>query len=68
MTGIIDRFEGGFAVVETDSGFVNIPTDSLPAGAGEGSRASIRTGQPGAGNHPKTRNRIKPTETDRFSK
>ena len=41
MRGIIDRFEGGFAVVETDGGFVNIPREKLPAGAGEGSVLEI---------------------------
>jgi len=33
---IIDRFEGDFAVVETDDGFVNIPRIDLPVGAQEG--------------------------------
>ena len=33
---IIDRFEGDFAVVETDKGFVNIPRSELPKGAKEG--------------------------------
>jgi len=33
---IIDRFEGEFAVVETDTGFVNIPRSDIPAAAKEG--------------------------------
>ena len=33
---IIDRFEGDFAVVETDNGMVNIPLSELPDGAKEG--------------------------------
>ena len=41
MRGIIDRFEGGLAVIETDGGFVNIPKESLPAGATEGSVLEI---------------------------
>ena len=36
MKGIIDRFEGEFAVVETDKGFVNVPRAKLPAEAKEG--------------------------------
>ena len=36
MKGIIDRFEGEFAVVETDGGFVNVPKAKLPAEAKEG--------------------------------
>ncbi len=36
MKGIIDRFEGEFAVVETDGGFVNVPKAKLPAEANEG--------------------------------
>ncbi len=44
MRGIIDRFEGGTAVVETDAGFVNIPKENLPAGAAEGSVLNIGPG------------------------
>jgi hypothetical protein len=33
---IIDRFEGEYAVVETSTGFVNIPRTELPPGALEG--------------------------------
>ena len=33
---IIDRFEGEFAIVETDSGMVNIPITELPKNAKEG--------------------------------
>ena len=33
---IIDRFEGEFAVVETDTGFINIPRAEIPADAREG--------------------------------
>ncbi len=33
---IIDRFEGGLAVVETDSGMMHIPLSDLPKGAKEG--------------------------------
>ena len=33
---IIDRFEGEFAVVETSTGFINIPRSELPASAREG--------------------------------
>jgi len=33
---IVERFEGDFAVVETDDGFVNIPRVDIPAGAREG--------------------------------
>lgn len=36
MKGIIDRFEGEFAVVETDGEFVNVPKAKLPAEANEG--------------------------------
>jgi len=33
---IIDRFEDGYAVLETDNGFVNIPRADLPSKAREG--------------------------------
>jgi len=33
---IIDRFEGEFAVVETNNGFINIPRIDIPAAAQEG--------------------------------
>ena len=33
---IIDRFEGDKAVLEVDTGHVNIPTSNLPKGAKEG--------------------------------
>jgi len=33
---IIDRFEGDFAVVETDNGMVNIPRSDVPTSAKEG--------------------------------
>jgi len=33
---IIDRFEGDFAVTETDKGFINIPRSDLPEEAQEG--------------------------------
>jgi hypothetical protein len=33
---IIDRFEGDFAVVETDTGFINIPRAEIPVAAKEG--------------------------------
>jgi len=33
---ILDRVEGDFAVLETDSGMINIPRSDLPAGAKEG--------------------------------
>ena len=42
MTVIIDRFEDGFAVVETgDKQFINIPRGVLPANAKEGDVISI---------------------------
>ena len=33
---IIDRFEGEFAIVETDKGMVSIPRADIPAAAREG--------------------------------
>jgi len=33
---ILDRFEGDLAVIETDTGLLNIPRSELPAGAKEG--------------------------------
>ena len=38
---IIDRFEGHFAVVETSTGMVNIPTDDIPKEAKVGSVLSL---------------------------
>ena len=36
MKGIIDRFEGRFAIVETHDGFIKLERSSLPPEAGEG--------------------------------
>jgi len=33
---VIDRFEGEYAVIETDKGMINMPRAELPAGAKEG--------------------------------
>ena len=33
---IIDRFEGDFAVIETENGFINIPRKDVPSNANEG--------------------------------
>ena len=33
---IIDRFEGDFAIVETDNGMINVPKSELPENAKEG--------------------------------
>ena len=33
---IIDRFEGEFAVIEADSGMINIPRSEIPPSAKEG--------------------------------
>ena len=38
---IIDRFEGPFAVVETDQGMINIPISDMPEGAKEGDVLTI---------------------------
>lgn len=38
---VIDRFEGGFAVVETDKGMINIPQSDIPDGATEGDVLSL---------------------------
>lgn len=39
--GIIDRFEGGFALIETDEGMVQIARDRLPADSQEGDCVTI---------------------------
>ncbi len=41
MRGIIDRFEGDFAVTETEEGMKDIPRSSLPPEAKEGSVIEI---------------------------
>lgn len=42
MNVTIDRFEGSFAVVETENGsFYNLPLPLVPTGADEGSVVSI---------------------------
>ena len=33
---VIDRFEGGYAVLVSESGSITVPADELPAGAAEG--------------------------------
>ena len=38
---IIDRFEGDYAVVETDKGMINIPRSDLPTNAKEGDTLRI---------------------------
>lgn len=41
---IIDRFEGGFAVLETDEGMVNADRGLIPEGAEEGSVLRLENG------------------------
>lgn len=41
---IIDRFEGDFAVVETDSGMTNISRELLPENAKEGDVIGVTDG------------------------
>ena len=38
---VIDRFEGDFAVIETDNGMINIPRSELPTVAKEGDTLRI---------------------------
>ncbi|MDR2900006.1 MAG: DUF3006 domain-containing protein [Treponema sp.] len=38
---VIDRFEGDFAVIETDKGMINVPMSDLPSGAKEGDMLSL---------------------------
>ena len=42
---IIDRFEGGFAVVETDDGMINVDRSFLPADAREGDVLTCENGR-----------------------
>ncbi len=42
---IIDRFEGEYAVVETDGGMINIERGKLPANAAEGDVIELRGGE-----------------------
>ena len=39
---IIDRFEGGFAVIETSAGIINVPIADVPTGAKEGDVLTIQ--------------------------
>ncbi|WP_164174055.1 DUF3006 domain-containing protein [Ruminococcus flavefaciens] len=41
---IIDRFEGEYAVLETDSGMKNVPRDMLPEEAREGDVVELKNG------------------------
>lgn len=41
---IIDRFEGEYAVLETDSGMKNVPRDILPEEAREGDVVELKNG------------------------
>ncbi|MCR4637700.1 DUF3006 domain-containing protein [Ruminococcus sp.] len=41
---IIDRFEGEYAVLETDSGMKTVPRDMLPDGACEGDVLEVTDG------------------------
>ena len=45
MTGIIDRIEEGFAVVELPEGMVNIPLAGSPDGLREGLVVVVEAGQ-----------------------
>ena len=44
---IIDRFEGDFAVVETNAGMVNIPRTDIPADAKEGDSLIVQIDKTG---------------------
>lgn len=39
--GVVDRFEGRFAFIETGSGIIRIPKEKLPAGVREGTHIII---------------------------
>lgn len=41
MKWVIDRFEGNFAVVESEGAYFNIPKDIVPSDAKEGSILEI---------------------------
>ncbi|MGN0615676.1 DUF3006 domain-containing protein [Ruminococcus flavefaciens] len=41
---IIDRFEGEYAVLETDSGMKNVPRDILPEESREGDVVELKNG------------------------
>lgn len=41
---IIDRFEGEYAVLETDSGMKNVPRDMLPEESREGDVVELKNG------------------------
>lgn len=45
MTGIIDRIEDGFAVVELDGGVCSIPLSDAPAGVREGQVVKVEDGR-----------------------
>lgn len=42
---IIDRFEGGFAVVETEDGMINVDRSFLPSDASEGDVLTCENGR-----------------------
>lgn len=42
--GIVDRFEGDFAIVELENGFERIPRSKLPEGVKEGDSVNISAG------------------------
>ncbi|MCL2628822.1 MAG: DUF3006 domain-containing protein [Oscillospiraceae bacterium] len=50
---IIDRFEGDFAVAETDKGVVNIPRSDIPATAKEGDVLVISISESATGERKK---------------
>jgi len=50
---IIDRFEGDYAVVETDKGVVNIPRADIPATAKEGDVLVISISESATGERKK---------------
>lgn len=45
MTGIVDRFEDGFAVVELDEGAQNFPLADAPPGLREGQVVRVEEGR-----------------------
>ncbi|MGI6180744.1 MAG: DUF3006 domain-containing protein [Agathobaculum sp.] len=45
QTGIVDRFEGGYVVVEMDGKMVNFPVAETPAMLGEGMVVFIENGR-----------------------
>ena len=62
MRAIIDRFEGEYAILETDAGFEQVALAALPDGAKEGDFIVFENGSYRIDNHATQKQRVRTRE------